>query len=126
MTSDDVFEMIVNHEMYIEEVNHIKNLYKGITTTKKQDIALKASIEETNHIKNLYKGITTTKSKKKQIMIESSSEEEDDDKEKEYDEYEMALFIRKLNKYISKRRSFNGDKKEKTWSKRVCYNYGKC
>jgi hypothetical protein len=43
MTFDDVFERIINHKMYIEEANHIKNLYKGISTIKKQDIALKAS-----------------------------------------------------------------------------------
>jgi hypothetical protein len=110
MISDDVLERIINHEMYIEDANHIKYLYKGVTTTKKQDIALKAN----------------NKSKKKQIVIENSSEEEeDDDEEKEYDEYEMALFIKKFNKYISKRRAFKGDKKEKTMSKRVCYNYGK-
>jgi hypothetical protein len=36
MTSDDVFEKIINYEMYIEETNHIKKLYKGVTTTKKQ------------------------------------------------------------------------------------------
>jgi hypothetical protein len=53
-------------------------------------------------------------------MIESSSEEEEEeDKEKEYDEDEMSLFIKKFNKYISKRRSFKGDRKEKTRSKRV-------
>jgi hypothetical protein len=111
MTSDDVLGMIINYEMYIEEAKHIKNLYKGVTTTKKQDIALKAG----------------NKRKKKQIMIESSSEEEeeDDDEEKEYDEDEMALFIKKFNKYISKRRAFKGDKKEKTRSKIVCYNCGK-
>jgi hypothetical protein len=53
MTSNDVLGWIINHEMCIEEANQIKNLYKGITTTKKQDIALKAS----------------NKSKKKQIVI---------------------------------------------------------
>jgi hypothetical protein len=59
-------------------------------------------------------------------MIESSSEEEEEeDEEKEYDKDEIALFIKKFNKYISKRRSFKGDRKEKTRSKRVCYNYGK-
>jgi hypothetical protein len=60
-------------------------------------------------------------------MIESSSEEEEvgDDEEKEYDEDEMSLFIKKFNKYISKRRPFKGDGKEKTRSKRVCYNCGK-
>jgi hypothetical protein len=36
MTSDDVLEKIINYEMYIEKANHIKNLYKGVTTTKKQ------------------------------------------------------------------------------------------
>jgi hypothetical protein len=59
-------------------------------------------------------------------LIESSSEEEeDDDEKKEYDEDEMTLFIKKFNKYISKRRAFKGNKKEKTRSKIVCYNYGK-
>jgi hypothetical protein len=104
VTYDDVLGRIINHEMYNEEFNHIKNLYKGVTTTKKQDITLKAS----------------KRRKKKQIMIESSSEEEEED-----DEDDMALFIKKFNKYISKRRAFKRDKKEKTMSKRVCYNYGK-
>jgi hypothetical protein len=36
----------------------------------------------------------------------------------------MALFIKKFNKFISKRRHFKGDKKEKPRS-RVCYNCGK-
>jgi hypothetical protein len=35
MTSDDVLEMIINYEMYIEEINHIKNLYMGVSTSKK-------------------------------------------------------------------------------------------
>jgi hypothetical protein len=43
-------------------------------------------------------------------MIESPSEEED---EKEYDEEEMALFIKNFNKFIRKRRSFKRDRKEK-------------
>jgi hypothetical protein len=60
-------------------------------------------------------------------VIESLSEEEEEenDEENEYVEDEMALFIMKFNKYISKRRAFKGDKMEKTRSKRVCYNYGK-
>jgi hypothetical protein len=41
MTSDDVLERIMNHEMNIQEINNIKNLYKSISTSKKQDIALK-------------------------------------------------------------------------------------
>jgi hypothetical protein len=43
LTSDDVLGMIMNHEMNIQEANNIKNLYKGISTSKKQDIALKAN-----------------------------------------------------------------------------------
>jgi hypothetical protein len=111
MSPDDILSKIINHEMLVEESNHVKNLSKGITSSRKQDIALKAS----------------KKSKKKQIVIESSSEEEEDDEdeEKEYDEDEMALFIKKFNKYISKRRSFKEDRKENTRSKRVCYNCGK-
>jgi hypothetical protein len=37
----------------------------------------------------------------------------------------MALFIKKFNKFISKRRPYKGDRKEKPKSKRVCYNCGK-
>jgi hypothetical protein len=39
-------------------------------------------------------------------VIESSSEEEEEDEEKKYDEDEMTLFIKKFNKFISKRRTF--------------------
>jgi hypothetical protein len=35
MSSDDVLGRIMNHEMYIEEYNHVKNLSNGITTTRK-------------------------------------------------------------------------------------------
>jgi hypothetical protein len=37
----------------------------------------------------------------------------------------MALFIKKFNKYIKKRRPYKGDRKEKLRSKRVCYNCDK-
>jgi hypothetical protein len=37
----------------------------------------------------------------------------------------MVLFIKKFNKFISKRRPFKGDRKEKPKSKRMCYNCGK-
>jgi hypothetical protein len=105
MASDDVLGRIMNHEMNIEEVKNIKNLYKGVSTSKKQDIALKAK-----------------KSKKKKVLIESPSEE---DSERKYDEDEMTLFIRKFNKFIKKRRPYKGERKEKTMLKSVCYNYGK-
>jgi hypothetical protein len=107
MTSDDVLARIMNHVMNIQEANNIKNLYKGVSTIKKQDIALKAK-----------------KSKKKKVSIESPSEEEEDS-EREYDEDEMSLFIKKFNKFIRKRRPYKGERKEKPRSKRVCYNCGK-
>jgi hypothetical protein len=66
ITSDDVLERIMNHKMDIQEAKNIKNLYKGISTSKKQDIALKAN-----------------KSKKKKVLIESPSEEEEEKKEEE-------------------------------------------
>jgi hypothetical protein len=94
MSSDDVLERIMNHEMNIQEANNIKNLYKGISTSKKQDIALKA----------------TNKSKKKKAILESpceeEEEEEEDEDEKEYDEDEVTLFIKKFNKFIKKRRPY--------------------
>jgi hypothetical protein len=62
MTSDDVLRRIMNHKMNIQEANNIKNLYKGVSTSEKQDIALKAK-----------------KSKKKKVLIESPSEEEEEE-----------------------------------------------
>jgi hypothetical protein len=62
ITSDDVLGRIMNHEMNIQEANNFKNLYKGISTSKKQDITLKAN-----------------KSKKKKVLIESPSEEEEEE-----------------------------------------------
>jgi hypothetical protein len=112
MTSDDVLRRIMNHEMNIQEENNIKNLYKSVSTSKKQDIALKAN-----------------KSKKKKVLIESPSEEEkeeeEENNEREYDEDEVALFIKKFNKFIKKIRPYKGERKEKPRSKRVCYNCGK-
>jgi hypothetical protein len=35
MTSDDVLGRIMNHEMNIQEANNIKNLYNGVSTSKK-------------------------------------------------------------------------------------------
>jgi hypothetical protein len=112
MTSVDVLGRIMNHEMNIQEANNIKNLYKGVSTSKNQDIALIGN-----------------KSKKKKVLIESPSEEEEEeeeeDSEREYDEDEMALFIKKFNKFIKKRRPYKGERKVKPRSKRVCYNCGK-
>jgi hypothetical protein len=61
MSSDDVLGRIMNYEMYIKEANHVKNLSKGITTTRKQEIAFMAN----------------KKSKNKQEVVKSSSEEEE-------------------------------------------------
>jgi hypothetical protein len=87
ISSDDVLGRIMNHEMYIEEVNHVKNLFKGITTTRKQEIAFKAN----------------KKSKNKQVVVESSSEEEEEDSSK-YNAEDMSLFMKKFKKYIKKKK----------------------
>jgi hypothetical protein len=43
MSSDDVLGRIMNHEMNIQESNNVKNLYNDVSTSKKQDIALKVT-----------------------------------------------------------------------------------
>jgi hypothetical protein len=48
MSSDNMLGRIMNHEMYIEEANHVGNLSKGITTTRKQEIAFKANKKSKN------------------------------------------------------------------------------
>jgi hypothetical protein len=35
MASNDVLGRIMNHEMNIQEANNIKNLYNGVSTSKK-------------------------------------------------------------------------------------------
>jgi hypothetical protein len=91
ITFDDVLRRIINHEMYIEEANRIKNLYKGVTTTKKQEISLKAH----------------KKGKNKQVVVESSSEEEEEEEGEDSskcDAEEMALFMKKFKKYMNKKK----------------------
>jgi hypothetical protein len=114
MTLDDVLCKIINHEMHVEETQHVKNLSKGIISSKKQDIAFKA----------------TKKRKSKKVVEKSSSEEEDDDsndESTEYDPEQMTLFIRRFFKLTSKQKIFKGDKKDKFKSKtkRTCYNCSK-
>jgi hypothetical protein len=112
MSSDDVLGRIMNHEIYIEEANHVKSLAKGITTTRKQEIAFKAN----------------KKSKNNEVVVESSSEEEGEEKEEdssECDDEDMALFMKKFKKYIKKKKLSKGDKKFKSITKRTCYNCGK-
>jgi uncharacterized FlaG/YvyC family protein len=53
---------------------------------------------------------------------EEEEEEEEEDNEREYDEDEMALFTKKFNKFIKRRRPYKGERKDKPMSKRVCYN----
>jgi hypothetical protein len=48
MSSDDVLGRIMNHEMYIEEANHVKNISKGITTPRKQKIVFKGNKKSKN------------------------------------------------------------------------------
>jgi hypothetical protein len=57
-------------------------------------------------------------------LIESQSEKKEED-EREYDEDEVVLFIKKFNKFIKKRRPYKRDRREKSRLKKVCYNYGK-
>jgi hypothetical protein len=65
MKPKDILGRIINHALLLEEARYVKNLSKGIVSTKKDVVALKAS----------------KKSKKKQIQVESSSEEEQDEDE---------------------------------------------
>jgi hypothetical protein len=48
MSSNDVLGRIMNHEMYIEEANHVKNISKGITTPRKQKIVFKGNKKSKN------------------------------------------------------------------------------
>jgi hypothetical protein len=66
-------------------------------------------------------------SKKSKKVVQESSNEKDDDSDDEstvYDPDEMALFIRRFSKMMSKQKFFKGDKKDKfgTKTKRTCYN----
>jgi NACalpha-BTF3-like transcription factor len=88
--------------------NHVKNLSKGITTIRKQEIAFKAN----------------KKSKNKQEVVENSSEEEEEDNSG-CDDEDVALFMKKFKKYIKKKKFTKVDKKFKTTTKRTCYNCGK-
>jgi hypothetical protein len=96
MTLDDVLGKIINHEMLVEEAQHVKNLSKSIISSRKQDIAFKAS----------------KKSKIKKVVEESSSEEEGDDESTGYDPEEMALFIRIFSKMMGKQTFFKGENKD--------------
>jgi hypothetical protein len=89
MPCDDVFGRIMNHKMYIEEANHIQNLYKGVTPTRNEEITLK----------------TNKKSKSKQVVVESSSEEEEEEDRSECDAEDMALFMKKFRKYQKKKKA---------------------
>jgi hypothetical protein len=85
MTPDDVLGKIINHVMLVEEATHVKNLSKGITSTRKQHISFKAC----------------KKGKSKKVVEENSSEEEEDDDNSDdestgYNPDEMSLFIRRF------------------------------
>jgi hypothetical protein len=41
MSPDDVLGKIINHEMLVEAAQHVKNLSKGIISSRKEDIAFK-------------------------------------------------------------------------------------
>jgi NACalpha-BTF3-like transcription factor len=111
MSSNDVLGRIMNHNMYIEKANHVKNLSKGITNIRNQEIAFKAN----------------KKSKNKKEVVESSSEEEEEKEEdsSECDDEDMTLFMKKFKKCVKKKKFIKGDKKFKATTKRTCYNCGK-
>jgi hypothetical protein len=91
MTLDDVLGKSINHEMLVEEANHIKNLSKGITSSRKQDITFKAS--KKGKSKKVVEGISSKEEKEKEE--EEDDDDDDDDESTEYDPDEMSLFIRK-------------------------------
>jgi hypothetical protein len=92
MASDDVLGRIMNHEMNIQEANNIKNLYNGVSTFKKQDIALKAN-----------------KSKKKKVLIESPGEE---DKKKKRKKKTVKENMMKIKWLYSSRNSTSSSRRE--------------
>jgi hypothetical protein len=92
MTSDDVLGRIMNHGMNIQEANNIKNHYKGVSTSKKQDIFLKAK-----------------KSRKKKVLIESPTEEEEEEEEEEEDVKENMM---KMKFLYSSRNSTSSSRRE--------------
>jgi hypothetical protein len=110
MSPDEVVSRIINHEMILKEANYVRDLSKGLVSDKKDNITFKAS----------------KKIKKKQVVVESSSSSEEDEYSDDDDEG-MALFIKKYNKFIAKRRANRSYKGEKLRSKgkRICYNCGK-
>jgi hypothetical protein len=75
MTLNEVLGKIINHEMLVEEAQYVKNLSKGIISSKKQDIAFKA-------IK-----------KSKKVLEESWSEEEVDDSDDESTGYDPKRWL---------------------------------
>jgi hypothetical protein len=43
MTPNDILARIINHELLLEEARYVKNLSKGVVSTKKDGVALKVS-----------------------------------------------------------------------------------
>ena len=109
MSPDEVLGKIINHEMMKKEVQYVKNLSKGTSSSRNKDIALKAS----------------KKSKGKKVVKESSS---DEDESFDFDDEDMALFVKRFKKFMRKERNYCDDKKKdkpKSRGKRkVCYNCG--
>jgi hypothetical protein len=95
MSPDKVVSKIINHEMLLEEAKYVRDLSKGLVSDKKDNIAFK----------------TSKKIKKKQVVVESSSSSKED-KDSDDDDEGMALFIKKYNKFIAKRRANKGNKGE--------------
>jgi hypothetical protein len=62
MTPEDVLARIINHGLLLEEAKYVKNLSKGIVSTKKE-----------------HRSQGKKEKQEKQIPVESSSEEEQED-----------------------------------------------
>jgi hypothetical protein len=111
MTPEEVLGKIINHEMMESEAKYVKSLSKGTSTSRGQDIALKANKKE----------------KSKKVVQESSSSDNGSDSSS-LDDDDMALLMRNFNK-LMRNRNYKGNKRHessKRRTKRNCYNCGKC
>jgi hypothetical protein len=110
MTPEEVLDKIINHEMMESEAKYVKGLSKGTSTSKGQDIALKANKKE----------------KSKKVVQESSSSDNDSDSSS-LDDDGMALLMKNFSK-LMRNRNYKGNKRHERSKRRIkrnCYNCGK-
>ncbi|XP_025791222.1 uncharacterized protein LOC112872339 [Panicum hallii] len=109
MTPEEVLGKIIKHEMMESEAKYVKSLSKGTSTSRGQDIALKANKKE----------------KSKKVVQESSSSDNESDSSS-LDDDDMALLMKNFNK-LMRNRNYKGNKRYESSkrTKRNCYNCGK-